>query len=79
MLAAVMQTAREIASKSPLTIAGCKETVNYARDHGVVDALHYVAAWQSGMFQQADVMESMAARMQKREPKYADLTGKVEL
>lgn len=79
MLEAVLATAREIAAKSPLTIAGCKETILYARDHGVPDALHYVAAWQSGMFQQTDVMESMKARAEKREPIYDPLTGKVGL
>lgn len=79
MLEAVLATAREIASKSPLTIAGCKETVLYARDHGVPDALHYVAAWQSGMFQQTDVMEAMKARVEKRDPVFEKLTGKVSI
>ena len=79
MLEAVLETAREIASKSPLTIAGCKETILYSRDHGVPDALHYVAAWQSGMFPQTDVMEAMKARAEKREPLFDGLTGKVGL
>lgn len=79
MVAAVLETAREIASKSPLTIAGCKETILYARDHGVPDALNYVAAWQSGMFQQPDVLEAMRARAEKREPVFEGLTGKVGL
>ena len=79
MLAAVTGVAKEIASKSPLTIAGCKETMLYARDHGVVDALHYVAAWQSGMFQTADVMEAMKARSEKRPAEFDDLVGKVSL
>ena len=79
MLAAVMETAREIASKSPLTVAGCKENITYARDHSVPDSLNYIAAWQSGMFQTADVMEAMQARMQKREPTYPGLAKKAGL
>ncbi|MBC7173500.1 MAG: crotonase/enoyl-CoA hydratase family protein, partial [Polyangiaceae bacterium] len=44
MLAAVMETAREIASKSPLTVTGCKEALIYSRDHSVPDSLNYIAA-----------------------------------
>ncbi len=79
LLAGVMEVAREIAAKSPLTIAGCKETITYSRDHSVPDSLAYVAAWQSGMFQQADVVESMRARAEKREPVFAELVGKTSL
>lgn len=78
-LAAAMQMAREIASKSPLAIAGTKEALNYARDHAVPDALAAMASWQSGMFQDADVMEAMRARAEKREPVFADLTKRVAL
>ena len=37
------------------------------------DGLDYIAAWQSGMFLSADLMETMQAKAQKREPTYADL------
>lgn len=79
MLEGVMETAREIASKSPLTIAGCKETITYSRDHSVPDSLNYIAAWQSGMFQQADVVEAMRARAEKREPEFTDLEPRASL
>lgn len=73
MLAAVLDIAREIASKSPLAIWGSKEMLNYARDHSVSDALNYIATWQTGMFQPADMMESFAAKSDKRDPEFDDL------
>jgi enoyl-CoA hydratase len=73
MLDDVMGIAREIAAKSPLAIWGSKEMLNYARDHSVADGLNYIATWQTGMFQPADMMESFAARSEKRDPVFDDL------
>jgi len=73
MLAAVMDIARKIASKSPLAIHGTKEMINYTRDHSVADSLQYMAAWQTGMFQPTDIMESFGAKIEKRDPNYDDL------
>lgn len=73
MLAAVMETAREIASKSPLAVAGSKVMINHARDHRIADTLDYIALWQTGMFSPAHMAESFAAKAQKRDPEFADL------
>jgi enoyl-CoA hydratase len=73
MLADVMDIAKEIASKSPLAIWGTKEMINFTRDHSVTDALNYIATWQTGMFQPADMMESFAAKGEKRDPEFDDL------
>lgn len=73
MLAGVMAVAREIAGKSPLAIAGTKEMLNYARDHSVADGLNHNATWQAGMFYSQDTKEAMAARTEKREPKFEDI------
>jgi enoyl-CoA hydratase len=73
MLAAVLTIAAEIASKSPLAIWGTKEMINYTRDHSVADALNYIATWQTGMFQPGDMMESFAAKGEKRDPAFDDL------
>jgi enoyl-CoA hydratase len=72
-LAWAFESARDIASKSPVAIAGIKEVMNHARDHSVADGLRYVAAWQSGMLFSADLMEQMAARQQRRDAEFADL------
>jgi len=73
MLAGVLEIATEIAQKSPLAIWGSKEMITFARDHSVTDSLNYVATWQTGMFQPTDMMESFAARTERREPRFADL------
>lgn len=70
MLDAVMTIAQKIASNSPLAVTGCKEMINYARDHSVEDSLKYMAAWQSGMFRPQDMMKSFAAKAQKKDAEY---------
>lgn len=69
----VLEIAARIASRSPLAVHGSKEMINYTRDHSTADSLQYMAAWQAGMFQPTDLMESFAAQMEKREPSYDDL------
>lgn len=73
MLAAVMETAREIASKAPLAVAGSKVMINYARDHTIADALDYIAVWQVGMFSPAHMAEAFGAKNEKREARFTDL------
>lgn len=73
MLAGVLETAAEIAAKSPLAIWGSKVALNYARDHSVRDSLDHIATWQSGMFQAADMIESATAKGEGRAPSYDDL------
>jgi enoyl-CoA hydratase len=73
LVAGVLETAREIATKSPLVLWGTKVAMNYARDHGVDDSLDQIATWQAGMFQPADLMESFTARAEKRPTAYVDL------
>jgi enoyl-CoA hydratase len=69
----VLEIAQEIASKSPLAIWGSKEMLNYSRDHSVADGLNYIATWQTGMFQPTDMMETFAAKADKRDPEFDDL------
>jgi enoyl-CoA hydratase len=69
----VLDTAAEIASKSPLAIWGTKVAMNYARDHSVDDSLEQIATWQSGMFQPADMAEAFAAKSEKRDPVFPEL------
>jgi enoyl-CoA hydratase len=73
MLTAVMETAREIAAKSPLAVAGSKVMINYARDHTIADALDYIATWQTGMFSPAHMAEAFAAKQQKRNGEFPSL------
>ncbi len=73
LMEGVMATAREIAARSPLAVAGSKVMINYARDHSIADGLDYIATWQTGMFQPADMMEAFSAQHDKRDPVYEDL------
>jgi len=73
LVAGVLETAAEIASKSPLAVWGAKVAMNFARDHAVDASLDQIADWQSGMFQPADMMESFTAKAEKRDPVFADL------
>ena len=73
MMDAVMETASEIASKSPLAVHGTKEAINYSRDHTVEDSLRHIALWQSGMFHPEDLEESFRANSEGRTPSYEDL------
>lgn len=67
-----MSTAHTIAEKSPLTIRGIKEILNYGRDHSVADGLSYVATWNGAMAISEDSREALEATFAKRKPNYAD-------
>jgi enoyl-CoA hydratase len=69
----VMATAREIASKAPLAVAGSKVMINYARDHTIRDGLDYIATWQVGMFAPAHMQEAFKAKQEKRDGDFPDL------
>lgn len=65
LLTNVMATAKSIAQKSPLTIRGIKEMLNYARDHSVADNLHFIATRNAAMLLSADTEQAVIATMQK--------------
>ena len=73
LLDGVMEIAEEIASKSPLAIWGSKEMITYSRDHSTSDSLNYIATWQSGMFQPADMKEAFQAKAENRPSEFDDL------
>ena len=68
-----MALARQIASKSPLAIAGIKRNLAYSRDHGVADGLDYMATWNAGMLRPDDLMKAVQASMAKKQALFADL------
>ena len=73
LVAHALATAREIAEKSPLAVAGSKVMINYARDHTIADGLDYIATWQTGMFSGPHMAEAFTAKVQKRDAVYPDL------
>ena len=72
LLAGVMEIAHEIASKSPIAVAGTKAMISYMRDHTVKDGLEYVATWNSAMLQSNDLRVAIAAHMSKQKPEFVD-------
>ena len=64
--------AATIAAKSPLTVRGIKQALNYGRDHRVADSLEQVATWNAAMLLSADTQEAITAAMQKRPAQFAD-------
>ena len=73
MMQQVVEIARQIASHSPLAVSGSKEMMNFARDHSVADGLKYMATWQSGMFQPAEMAIALQAMVTKTEPEFDEL------
>ncbi len=73
MMAEVGTIAAEIAEKSPLAILGTKASLNYGRDHTVADGLDFIATWQAGMMDPADMAEAFTAKSERRTPVYPDL------
>jgi len=73
VVAHALETAREIASKNPLAVAGSKVMINYARDHTIKDGLDYIAVWQTGMFSGPHMAEAFKAKAEKREAVFPDL------
>lgn len=76
MMESVMAMAKDIASKPPMAIYGCKRIITYSRDHDTAEALDQIAVWNMSMLLPQEMMEAMGARAQKREPDYADLPKK---
>lgn len=61
-----------LSRKSPLTLRGIKETVNYSRDHSVAEGLNYVAIRNAAMLLSNDLVEAVTAFYEKRAPSFED-------
>jgi enoyl-CoA hydratase len=72
LAAGVREIAAAIAAKSPLSVRGTKEMINYARDHTVADGLNYVATWNAAMLMSADLQTAMMAAARKTTPEFGD-------
>ena len=76
MVDAAFEMAREIASKPPLAVYGCKRIISYSRDHSTADALDQIGVWNMSMLVPAEMMEAMQAAREKRPGNFADLPKK---
>ncbi len=73
LMAHARKTAKQIAAHSPVAVHGTKVMLNYSRDHNVADSLDYVATWQAGMLQVADMQEAFQASKERRPSYFEDL------
>jgi len=66
LLTAARTMAAEIAANSPLAVQGVKAVLNYSEQHSIEEGLEYVAQWNSSFLMSNDVMEAVAAFVEKR-------------
>lgn len=66
LLTFVLDLAANIARKSPLTIRGIKDTLNYSRDHTISEGLAYVSAKNAAILFSDDLSEAMTAAQERR-------------
>ena len=72
MIGGVMEIAKTIAEKSPLSIRGSKEMIRYARDHSVADGLNYISIWNAAMMLSSDLDAAFMGAVQKTKPVFRD-------
>ncbi|KAM0789655.1 hypothetical protein ACM66B_000457 [Microbotryomycetes sp. NB124-2] len=70
VLKAALETAKLIASKSPIAVIGTKHILNYSREHTVQEGLDYTAVWNMAMLQSEDLVKAMAAFATKQPPEF---------
>lgn len=68
LLAEARRLAGEIANLPPLTVQGVKDTLIQARDNGVYPGLEYVAQKNAALIPNQDMLEAVAAFLEKRQP-----------
>ncbi|KZT68475.1 ClpP/crotonase [Daedalea quercina L-15889] len=73
VLTAALQTARTIATKSPIAVLGTKHLLLHARDHTVQENLDYTATWNGVMLQTADMQQLIKSMKTKTKPTFAPL------
>jgi len=70
VVAAAQAMAAEIAANSPLAVQGTKAILQQRRGRAVAEGLDYVSLWNAAFLQSNDLMEAMAAFVQKRPPRF---------
>ncbi len=68
--AKAFELATEIASNSPLVVAGTKTVLAANEGRTVQEGLEFVAAWNTMYLQSNDLIEAMTAFMEKRKPTF---------
>ena len=72
-IAAGLELAAALATKSPLAMAGAKMSLNYSRGRPVEEGLRHVAMWNAGTLASADLTAAIEARLAKQTPEFGPL------
>lgn len=72
-VAAAVELAALMASKSPVAVQGTKELLNHARDSSVAESLRYTTVWNAASLQSRDFEEGMMSGVKKTKPNFAKL------
>ena len=72
LMKSVLEIAKTIASKSPISIRGTKNVLKYTRDHSVEDSLNYMSTWNAAMLLSTDLIEAFTATKEQRKPNFKD-------
>ncbi|KAH8091390.1 ClpP/crotonase-like domain-containing protein [Cristinia sonorae] len=70
---AALETAKLIATKSPIAVLGTKKVLQHARDHTVAENMEYVAVWNGVMLQSSDLSDSFAAAIARKKATFPPL------
>ena len=73
LLAHARDLARQIAAKSPLAVAGSKQALNFARDHGTAASLEQMCLLQASIFDIAEMGRAIGAWQNKAQADFAPL------
>ena len=68
-----VETAKRIASLSPVAVVSTKLSLVHARDHSVEEGLRYMQYLNAAALQTDDIIESVSATMSKSTPKFSKL------
>ena len=68
-----VETAKQMASLSPVAVVGTKLAQVHASDHSVAEGLRYMQYLNGAFLQTEDLVQSMSATMSKTKPTFAKL------
>ncbi|KIK64045.1 hypothetical protein GYMLUDRAFT_40275 [Collybiopsis luxurians FD-317 M1] len=76
VVAAALELAKLIATKSPIAVTGTKRLISHAIDHSVAENLEYTKIWNSAMLQTKDMLETLESTKAKRPGKFLPINFK---
>ncbi|RFB05954.1 enoyl-CoA hydratase-related protein [Parvularcula marina] len=79
VISAAQDMARDIATKAPMAVHGCKRAITYSRDHKTKEALDYIGLWNASMLNPSELMTAAAAKQSGQPGQFAKLPQKTRL